>query len=405
LAQDASLPQVTATRLDGAALIGQLGEWTSDHVAIATPDGQQAVALSQLLSLRWPPTAPPASLEKQAVAELVDGSVLPIDRFRLDGNRATLTLHGLPAQRAEISVGRRQVASVRLLPLSAAAQPQWQEILGFNLPSDVLVLAKRSGQSLDHIEGVLGGVTDDRIEFIVDGEPIRIERTQVAGLVFLRRAPPAEPRGIVHGRSGLRAAVAGVVRAGDSLQLNTAAGVELSWPLADVYLADFSAGKVVYLSDLEPAHSQWTPLVGLPTRAASAALYGRPRRDRSFTGGPLVLWFPVDGAAAGSSQEKHYSKGVALRSRTELAYRLPRGYRRFVAAAGIDPAAGSVGSVALTIRGDERVLLETEIAGDQPPRDIDVDIQGASRLSIVVDYGRNLDTGDWLNLCDARLVK
>jgi hypothetical protein len=26
-------------------------------------------------------------------------------------------------------------------------------------------------------------------------------------------------------------------------------------------------------------------------------------------------------------------------------------------------------------------------------------------LKIVVDYGQNLDTGDWLNLCDARLIK
>ena len=59
----------------------------------------------------------------------------------------------------------------------------------------------------------------------------------------------------------------------------------------------------------------------------------------------------------------------------------------------------------LSIFGDDRPLLETEIAGDQPPQPIQLDIAGVKRLKIVVDYGQNLDTGDWLNLCDARIVK
>ena len=59
----------------------------------------------------------------------------------------------------------------------------------------------------------------------------------------------------------------------------------------------------------------------------------------------------------------------------------------------------------LSIFADDHPLLETEVAGDQPPQPIDVQIAGAKRLKIVVDYGQNLDTGDWLNLCDAKIVK
>jgi hypothetical protein len=88
-----------------------------------------------------------------------------------------------------------------------------------------------------------------------------------------------------------------------------------------------------------------------------------------------------------------------------MVYRLPPGFERFVATAGIDPAASGNGKVRLSILGDDRVLLATEIAGDEPPHPIQLDIGGVKRLKFVVDHGQNLDTGDWLNLCDARIVK
>ena len=44
------------------------------------------------------------------------------------------------------------------------------------------------------------------------------------------------------------------------------------------------------------------------------------------------------------SEIRTYAKGLALRSRTELAYRLPAGMRRFAATAGIDPATAAPGA-------------------------------------------------------------
>jgi hypothetical protein len=45
------------------------------------------------------------------------------------------------------------------------------------------------------------------------------------------------------------------------------------------------------------------------------------------------------------------------------------------------------------------------IAGDQTPREIDIDITDKQRLRIFVDYGENLDLGDRLHLVEARLIK
>jgi hypothetical protein len=110
-------------------------------------------------------------------------------------------------------------------------------------------------------------------------------------------------------------------------------------------------------------------------------------------------------SAAAQAATRTFSKGLALRSRTEIVYRLPAGFQRFIAVAGIDPATTAAGNVRLAILGDDRVLVETEITGDQPPQSLQLDIANVKRLKIVVDYGQNLDTGDWLNLCDARIAK
>jgi hypothetical protein len=410
VAQPGNAPSITATRLDGAAITGALGRWTNEQVTLTTADGPQTIALDQLLSLRWPPApAPPTPQDaKPPLVELVDGTILPIDDFRVAGGKATVTIAAanVPPDTRQLALDARQIAAVRLKAISAAVAPQWDEIRDQKLPSDVLIVLKREGQSLDYAEGVLGDVSPEKIEFQLDGKPARVDRAQAAGVIYFRRErrEQTEPRCIVTGRSGLRANVSQLVLDGETLRLKTLAGVELVWPLADVYLADFSVGKLVYLSDIEPASQQWTPLVALPAAAKSAAAYGRPRRDRSPFGRPLTLWVP-DEANGGPGHERSFAKGLAVRSRTELAYRLPTGFRRLVAVAGIDPAASAVGNVMLVIQGDGRPLLEIEIAGNRPPVPIDVNIEGVRRLSIVVDYGRNLDNGDWLNLCDARIVK
>jgi hypothetical protein len=166
----------------------------------------------------------------------------------------------------------------------------------------------------------------------------------------------------------------------------------------------------MYLSDMEAASTSWSPLVDLPSGLNLVDAYGEPRRDRSMLGKKLTVRVEDSSAnntevATSQTVERTFNKGLALRSRTELLYRLPAGFHRFQAVAGIDPAAASVGNVQLAIFADGQPLLETEIAGNQPAQPIDVEIAGVKRLKILVDFGQNLDTGDWVNLCDAKIVK
>jgi hypothetical protein len=62
--------------------------------------------------------------------------------------------------------------------------------------------------------------------------------------------------------------------------------------------------------------------------------------------------------------------------------------------------------VRLVIRADENVVLEQTLTGeDEEPLAVDVDLTGARRLSILVDFGDKTDIADHLDLCEARIIK
>lgn len=398
--------EATATRLDGTTVAGRVERWKDGRITLQSADGPVDLAESDLLSLRLAPATSAAS--GLPVVEWVDGTVLPLAEFHVADSHAALTLAASSAGKPQsVRLPVQEVRAVRLQSLSDSALAQWREIRDLDPAGDLLVVLQRGGESLDYLEGVLREVTPSEIGFELDGETLRVPRRKVAGLVYYRADPtdPATPRCVLLGRDGLHVPARSVELDGESLRLVALNGTQLAWPLADVHTADFSAGKLVMLSDLEPVATRWQPLVALPAAAEHLNRFGQPRFDRSATGGPLSLAFPNERQPDGSGRIESFAKGLAIRSRTELVFRLPRGYRRFLAIAGIEPAMRATGGVQLTIAGDDRVLLETPLTGQDAPLEIDLDVQDVRRLRILVDYGPNLDTGDWLNLCNARIVK
>ncbi len=401
---------VSVTRLDGTTITGDLREWNTDNLRLATPNGDQQIPSNQLASLRWQPaTDSPSAADKLASSvELIDGSILPVKSIHVDHSNATIGLaFAATSEGKPLTLPISQISVIRLRQLDGPLAAQWDEMRRQNLANDVIAVLKKDGKSLDYAEGVMGDISGDKIEFKLDGETQRVDRAKIAGAIYYRpdRRLKEEPRAVIQGRSGLRVSAAHIELKDSLLEMTTATGVKITWPLGDISLADFSAGKLMYLSDIEPASSKWTPFVGLPPAATLAGKYGEPRRDKSAFGGPLSLLTKEGESAAAQAATRSFSKGLALRSRTEIVYRLPAGFQRFIAMAGIDPTTSAAGNMRLSIFGDDRVLLETDITGGEPPHPIQLDITNTKRLKIVVDYGQNTDTGDWLNLCDARIAK
>jgi hypothetical protein len=408
---NAQAANVTASRLDGSTISGDLRNWSENQVVIAAPGGEEQIPVEQLMSIRW--LAPPAA-EKQAaaeasgLAELIDGTLIPFNSVRIDSGKAILTFERPgDANNNQLTVPAAKLAAVRFQRLVPTLAGQWDQIRGLKLATDALVVLKRDGQSLDYYEGGIGDVTQESVEFKLDGETNHVDRSRVAGLIYFRpnRKQLAEPRVSLHGRSGLRASAMQVKVENSLVSITTTGGDMFTWPVDDIELADFSRGKVMYVSDMEPASQNWAPLISLPSGDTLAAEYGQPRRDRSAFGDKLSLLAQGSDEDSSPGAKQSFDKGLAVRSRTELVYRLPAGFNRFKAHAGIDPATRTSGNLRLAIFADDRPLLETDVAGDQPPQAVDVEITGAKRLRILVDFGQNQDTGDWLNLCDAKIVK
>jgi NPCBM/NEW2 domain len=411
---------VTAKKLDGATLVGTLASWQDGQVVMSTPGGLQRVAEVDLLFLE---RSTPANSNtdddiRKPIVELVDGTVVPLTNFSITGSQATVVPRydagNASADVQPVSVQVKKVMSVRLQPMSAAVEKQWEDVCASatsadsTTPSDLLVVLKHGGQTLDYVEGVIGQVTERDIEFSHDGNTVHVSRDKVAGLIFYRANTSSDeaPRCVLRGANELRIRAANNIRlVGNDLQLTTLSGVSLRWPWAEVTSADYSAGKLVFLSGLTPVSQSWQPLIALPTIATHASALGQPRIDRASVSGSLSLWYPDGDQSPGSGHTESFAKGLALRSRTEIVYRLPRGFSRFSAVAGIEPATRSTGDVMLSILGDDRSLLERAVTGSDAPLPIELNVDGVKQLKIIVDYGKNFDTGDWLNLCNARIVK
>lgn len=403
--------EVVVTRLDGATVGGELRTWNETEIVLGGPTGEQRVPADQLMSVRWSPSpdVPKVAATSAGVVELTDGTQLPFSALTVASGNASLKFQ-LPEDSLEltVSVPASKLAVIRFQHLADALAQQWEEIRQQKLAGDALVVTKKDGKSLDYVEGAVGEVTADKIEFKIDDETNRVDRGKVAGIIYYRTAngKAAETKATLTGAIGLRVPAAKFAIEGKLVHITTTGGVALDWPLDNLQSADFSSGKLLYLSDLEPASQSCIPTVGLPPSAAIALQYGQPRRDHSAFGDALMLLdHDPEDASAPLAVRRTYTKGLALRSRTELVYRLPAGFSRFTALAGIDPATAAMGDLRLSILADDRPLLQTEVAGGQAPQPIDLQIAGAKRLRLLVDFGRNLDTGDWLNLCDAKIVK
>ncbi len=214
----------------------------------------------------------------------------------------------------------------------------------------------------------------------------------------------------------------------DRLNVQTVCGFSVELPVEELVSADYSFGKLVYLSDLKPLSVQWIPRVGLPSTAPTIRRYGEPRYDASFgrpdsgLRGSGLRGLGLAGARRAGKETsltlrwqsatdprggvlKTYAKGLAIRSRTELVYRLPPGMRHFRALAGIDPSTSLQGHVEVKLAGDRGCLWEGTIDGNHRPVEIDLDLEGSRLLTILVDYGKNLDWGDRLHLVEARVTR
>lgn len=380
-------PSVEARTLSGNTISGLLESLDSSAAGIAA--GGKAVEqlpVDQLLELRFTPSE--STPAKPTVwIELVDGSRL--HGVNYTANRTTAKLTVSAEQTVDIPV--KAVARVHFSD-PAQLSARWKQVVQGKRSTDLLALRKK--ETIDFLEGVVDDIDADTVKFELEGDTVTIKRNRVDGLVlFQRGAELPDPLAVVSDTSGWQLQAKSVAINGAVLKVVTVAGANVERPLATVARIDFSAGKVSHLGDLTPETSEWTSYFDFAASAPLLAKFYQPRADRTSEG-PLTLGGKV------------YPKGLSLGSRTTLVYRLPAKAKQFQAIAGIDDAFREAGgSLRLEITGDDKSLFSGVIAAADAPRPLNFDVAGLKRLKIVVDYGGDLDIGDALDLCDARIVK
>jgi hypothetical protein len=372
-AEPAPAPAAALERLElgsGDVLEGRAAEFRDGVLVFRTASGEQRVAPAEVARLvRWParPVGRTADGLVTAGGDVLEGQVLDLDKGRVHLDSPRYGALELDAKQIRAFFFGRELAEA-----AAAARGQGAAEL-------VLLSGSRTPAELRWIQG-------DKLGFQSPLGALDVKRKDLSW-VFLPAKPP-EKAGA--GQLRLRLS-AGETLTGKLLDLSGGRvrlawnGRELQVPWDQVRALESPDEHMVYLSALQPAAAKYEAAVG-PVRPLAA--------DQSAALAPLCLAGTV------------YERGLGMRARTEVGYRLDGKWKRFRALAGLDSEAAraSRGAVFKVI-GDGKALFEKQVAPGDPPAAVDLDIGGVKDLVLVLEPGPGFEVGDYGDWADARLLR
>ncbi len=233
----------------------------------------------------------------------------------------------------------------------------------------------------DRLSGLV--VVADSEGFVLDtpdGE-LRIAHDQVvaASIVGVPVDRKPGPRLPVSFTDGSRVTASALDWSARGVTLTLFGGIQRRVAEDAIARVDVVGGRWQWLSELEPVAVDQTPMMSVawPVRV-----------DRNVLGGPLV----VGGAS--------FERGFGVHARSALAFDVSGGYREFVTRYGLDDDSGPLGDVAIGVVVDGVVRFErADLRRGMLGGPLRVDVTGARRLELVVDFGRLggvQDRFDWI---------
>ena len=375
-------PRVEVSTLSGEDTAGQLVS-ISDNTWQINVDGKTVQVPSEgILNSKFFVAGASASKTEPLELLLTDGSLFHVTRAHADSRALDVT----STVAGQLKIPRNFVKSLRFAKSSTSVDDAWKKLIDRNPRKDMIVV--RKNDVLDFVEGVIGDVSESQINVLLDGENIPVKRDRVFGLIFYQREPgKAGSAARVEFLNGDRFRIHTIASAADqtNLSLTLAAGSTITIPTDQVKSIDFSSGRLAWLDQIKPREIK-----------------------HEFQIIDLVKHYKVNRGIHDGEQlavgKKTFSRGVTIRSRTLVRYRLDGDFNRFQAWMGIQK--GLYGDVTVTISCDGTELHSGDVAPETPPQRLDLDVSGKYSLEILVDFGKgNTDTGDHLVLGSARLLK
>lgn len=342
----------------------------------------ELVAQNDLQSVEFFKHALASGNQSSIVVSLHDGSYFrPLSVL---GNAQSVQLQ--LASEMAIQLPATAIRAIQLQALSDVQKTQWESIMQSRIASDTLVLV-RSAESLDKIEGIVGAITDEKIEFEFGGQQISAPRSKLAGLRF--HSPPASIaaiKALVRDVWGNQWNAAQLSSSDDSknLDLLLSVGTGISLPLQAIHSIDWSLGSTQYVADLTALDRQRLSSVSLAVSI--------PGDDQLFGAQPIKL--------PGTS-------GASLRFQGggTITYRVPADYSRLVGTVYLAPSGTRFSTCQVQVKLEETTIWDAELTQPAMRVDLDVPVQPEQRMHISVKPLVDYPVGDVVVWQELRLLK
>lgn len=344
---------------------------------------------------------------------LRDGSILVVDVMDVDGASVTVESSLCPAT----AISRESLAGLVFAPpATVQARDRLLRRIGLQTQTQTqdLVLLKNGDQIAGRLtaapasaepRGALGlrafglalradrasvpVAVEDTVAVLLPAEPLTADRPG--------EPPAAAPVTWLGLQDGSLLGVVAIDIHSPHVSLTLACGQRLTLPAADLWnavcLVQPLGPATRYLSDLNPLGYQHAPFLELKRTLG---------RDRNVLGGQL--------RAGGCI----HLKGLGMATTSRVVYELTDADRRFAAELALDDAAGDRGSAVYRIFLEKQqvgseaswqaAFTSPVVRGGDSPRPMSLDLTGATRIALVVDFADRGDARDYANWLGARLL-
>jgi hypothetical protein len=363
---------------------GELVALEAKSITLKTDKGDVSVPLNEVLHLEMQAAK---GSGPYTLVELTDGSVLrckPETGIQVNGKQVEFTLTSdrkvkAPLTAVSFILKEADNAKVR-------GNPDWKAVLKSRKSHDLFVYWLES--RMNPIPGTYGEGTGTTVEFQTESgtkRQVDLNHKAVAAFVFVNKTDPNLPLPVctvVDGQENVILAKKVALGEAGAIVVTTLYGSELTYPANQLARLDFSGGKRVYLSELDPRILEERPEDKEPVR-----------KDKNPNDGTLTL--------AGQK----YPRGISLFAPMVLAYPLGGEYKEFTATLGVDDNVEGNTHVKVVIEGDGRELYAQEIKKADKPKELRLSLKDVQELRIKVHPVGVLPFGHHVNIADAKVTK
>lgn len=388
---------VTVQPIDGEVYSSQLEGFEGKNALLDA----KTVPLAELKAIQF--QKDPAAVESQLAVTLGESTLLAQSVTLSENLFQIQPAVGGNAEQLKAGTVQMVLFQKSELGQNVDLDADWNEIRSMDLPDDQLVIL-RDGK-LSHYFGKILEITEKAVRFEQDGEVLNVKRKHVFAVRFAplsndevsheaEKDPQENPLlGVLTDAAGSSLSISSLVPAEGNAQITLTSGAKLTLPDSALAGLDLSSGRAVSLASLKAESVTVTPFFGMENAPESLLKFNSPQLNRAFGGGKIQLG------------GKEYATGLELCSRTQIVFRLPSSFQTFRATVGIDDSVRPGGSSEVTILADEKVLFKDVLTGKDAPKPLNLDLSGARRLTILVDFAEGGSLSDYVGFGDAALEK